>query len=277
MIREGSEVATTAVVRPAARRGGGGLRVARRWLFNIAYVLVVLVAWEALVSVLDINSLLLPPPTAIAREAADFAGLIASSTVVTLAEALIGFVIAVVVGVGLAIVIVYSSLLRSVVLSTIVAINATPKVAVAPILVIWLGLGMESKIATAFLLSFFPIVINAVRGLADVPHDLLNLYRLMRATPLQVFTKVRLPSAMPALFDGLKIALPIALIGAVAGEFVAAREGIGYQILLAYANFNSALVFAAVITIAVVATVLFQVLVLIEDRVLHWRPSKQVF
>lgn len=270
-------MATGAIARPAPRRRGGGLRFPRRWIFNLAYVIAIIVAWELLVAALDINRLLLPPPTAIAREASEFAGLIASSTVITLVEALVGFVIAGVVGVGLAIVIVYSSLLRNVVLSTIVAINATPKVAVAPILVIWLGLGMESKIATAFLLSFFPIVINAVRGLADVPHDLLNLYRLMRATPLQVFTKVRLPSAMPALFDGFKIALPIALIGAVAGEFVAARQGIGYQILLAYANFNSALVFAAVITIAVVATILFQVLVLIEDRVLHWRPSRQVF
>jgi NitT/TauT family transport system permease protein len=269
-------MATGALTRPAPRpRPGFG--AARRWVFNLVYVAVVLVAWELLVVALDINSLLLPPPTAIAREAAEFAGLIATSTFITLVEALVGFAIAVLVGIGLAIVVVYSSLLRSVVLSTLVAINATPKVAVAPILVIWLGLGLESKIATAFLLSFFPIVINSVRGLSDVPHDLLNLYRLMGATPLQVFTKVRLPSAMPALFDGFKIALPIAIIGAVAGEFVAARQGIGYQILLAYANFNSALVFAAVITIAVVATILFQVLLAIEDRVIHWRPSKQVF
>ena len=181
-------------------------------------------------------------------------------------EAAIGFLIAAVVGIGLALIITYSASAGSAMMNSLVAVNATPKVAVALTSIIWLGLGMESKIALAFLLSFFPIVVNAVRGFADVPHDLLNLYRLMHATPTQVFRKVRLPSALPAIFDGFKIALPVALIGAVAGEFVAARSGLGFQIVLAYGNFNSALVFAAVITIALEATLLFQVLILVEDR-----------
>jgi NitT/TauT family transport system permease protein len=265
-----------ALARPA-RGASGVLRLGRKQLGNVVYVVGLILVWELATVALNINSLLLPPPSAIAAEGVRFAELIFTSSMITLGEAVAGFIIAVVVGVGLAVVVVYSPALRGIVLSSIVAVNATPKVAVAPVLVIWLGLGLESKIAMAFLLSFFPIVINAIRGLADVPHDLMNLYRLMRASPLQVFLKVRLPNAMPALFDGMKIALPISMIGAVAGEFVAARQGIGYQIVIAYSNFNSELVFASVIVIAVLATLLFQVLVRVEDRVLHWRPSKQIF
>jgi NitT/TauT family transport system permease protein len=251
-----------------------------RWrgrLGMIAYVVGLVVLWKLLVTGLKINSLLFPPPDAVAAVGLRFADLILRSCAITLVEAMIGFAIAVIVGLLLAVTIVYSPPLRAVVLSSIVAVNATPKVAVTPILVIWLGIGLESKIALAFLLSFFPVVINSVRGLTDVPNDLLALYRLMHASPLEVFLKVRMPSALPGLFDGLKIALPISMIGAVAAEFVAARQGIGYQIVIAFSNFNSELVFASVITIAILATLLFQVLVLIEDRLLYWRPSKQIF
>jgi NitT/TauT family transport system permease protein len=252
-------------------------RRVRRIVINIAAIVILLAAWELLVRALNIGKLLLPPPSAVAGEAVRFSGLLATSSMITLMEAAIGFLIAAVVGIGLALIITYSASVGPMIMSSLVAINATPKVAVAPILIIWLGLGMESKVALAFLLSFFPIVVNAVRGFADVPHDLLNLYRLIHATPAQVFRKVRLPSAMPAIFDGFKIALPVSLIGAVAGEFVAARSGLGFQIGLAYANFNSALVFAAVILIALEATLLFQVLLLVEERILYWRPSKQRF
>jgi NitT/TauT family transport system permease protein len=256
-------------------------RVARKRLrkivLNVAYIAVFLIAWEVFVRTMGIGKLLLPPPSSVAGEAAKFAGLLASSSVITLIEAALGFVIAAFVGIGLALIVTYSASVGPVIMTTLVAINATPKVAVAPILIIWLGLGIESKVALAFLLSFFPIVVNAVRGFSDVPNDLMNLYRLLQATPFQIFRKVRLPSAMPAIFDGFKIALPVALIGAVAGEFVAARSGIGFQIVLAFSNFNSALVFAAVIVIAVEATILFQILLVIEDRILFWRPSKQKF
>jgi NitT/TauT family transport system permease protein len=249
----------------------------RTGAFNIGYLVALIVIWELLVRALDVGILLLPPPSRVATEAVEFANLLVTSSMITLLEAAFGFVLAAVVGIGLALIITYSATVGGVIMTSLVAINATPKVAVAPILVIWLGLGIESKVALAFLLSFFPIVVNSVRGFADVPVDLMNLYRLMQATSFQVFRKVRLPSALPAIFDGFKIALPIAMIGAVAGEFVAARSGLGYQIVLAFANFNSALVFAAVILLAIEASILFQILLIIEDRVLYWRPSKQKF
>jgi NitT/TauT family transport system permease protein len=249
----------------------------RGWAGKILYIVLLLVGWKALVTGLRINPLLFPPPEKVFEEWLEFANLILYSCGITMVSAVVGFVIATLVGIGLAVAVVYSPPLRAVILSSVVAINATPKVAVTPILVIWLGIGLESKVALAFLLSFFPVLINAVRGLSDIPNDLLNLYRLMQATPLQVFRKVRLPSALPGIFDGLKIALPISMIGAVAAEFVAARQGIGYQIVIAYANFNSEFVFAAVITVAILATLIFQALLIVEDRILFWRPSKQIF
>ena len=254
-----------------------GRRRLRRLLFGVAYVAIVLISWEVLVRALNIGKLVLPTPSAVGGQAVKFAGLLASSSLVTLTEAALGFLLAIGVGIGLALIITYSASVGPVIMTTLVGINATPKVAVAPILIIWLGLGLESKIALAFLLSFFPIVVNSVRGFADVPVDLLNLYRLIHATPLQVFRKVRLPSALPSIFDGFKIALPVSLIGAVAGAFVAARQGIGYQIAISFANFNTPLVFAEVLTIAILATIQFQILGMIEDRVLFWRPSKQRF
>ena len=168
---------------------------------------------------------------------------------------------------------VYSERLSFLLLPTLVATNATPKIVIAPILVIWLGLGLESKVAMAFLLSFFPIVINATRGLSDVPSELVDLFRLLQASRFQSFRKVRFPSAVPSIFDGFKIAMPLALIGAIVGEFIASREGIGHQMLLAYANFDTAFVFAAVVFVAIMATLLFEALVVVERYVLRDRPT----
>ena len=106
----------------------------------------------------------------------------------------------------------------------------------------------------------------------------MNLYKLMHASPWQIFRKVRLPNALPAIFDGFKIALPIAMIGAVTGELIApARAGIGYQMTVAQSNFNSALIWACLITIATLALIVYRVLVIVEDKLIYWRPSKQVF
>jgi NitT/TauT family transport system permease protein len=269
-------MATTALTRTAPRpKPASGRR--RRIVFYVLYVAILLISWEAFVRLLNIGRLLLPPPSAVAVEAVEFWELLLTSSAITLWEALLGFILAGIVGIVLALLITYSTTAATLIMTSLVAINATPKVAVAPILIIWLGLGIESKVALAFLLSFFPIVVNAARGFADVPNELLNLYRLMQAKPRQMFLKVRLPSALPAIFDGFKIALPISMVGAVAGEFVAARQGLGFQIVLAFSNFNSALVFAAVILIAIEATILFQIFTAVENRVLYWRPSKEMF
>jgi NitT/TauT family transport system permease protein len=141
--------------------------------------------------------------------------------------------------------------------------------------VIWLGLEIPSKVAMAALISFFPIVINMYSGLNNVDLDELKLFRLLQASQSQTFLKLRLANSVPSLFDGMKIALPLAVIGAIVGEFVAAQAGIGYEIELAGSQFDMGLMFAAVLTIAILTTVLFQLLQVIERRILRWRPTDQ--
>jgi NitT/TauT family transport system permease protein len=247
----------------------------RKLLGAAIYIAILILIWHGAVQIFQIRPYLIPAPTGVGEAIADFGSLMVRHTAITLFEALVGFGLAALVGVLLAIVIVYAPVVRTFLLPTLVAVNATPKVAIAPVLVIWLGFGLESKYAMAFLLSFFPIVINTARGLADVSPELLNYFRLMRASGYQTFVKARLPNSLPQMFDGFKIALPIAVIGAIIGEFVAAREGIGFQIMRAYSRLDTELVFGAVITVAVVSTLLFQLLVWLERRVLAWRPTSE--
>jgi NitT/TauT family transport system permease protein len=241
----------------------------------VAFLAVVILLWELGVQALRINALILPDPLTVLAQFTRLWRLILGETLYTMVEALLGFALAVVVGLLIALGVTYWAPFRRLVIPVIAALNSTPSVVVAPIFVIWLGIELPSKVALAFLISFFPIVINAARGLTDVEPELLDFYRLLRAGEWRIFRSLRLPSSMPALFDGMKLALPIAIIGAIIAEFVASKRGIGYQILVAYSHFNTGFVFASVIVVAVVSTVLFQLLRLIERRVLSWREVLQ--
>ena len=239
----------------------------------VTYIVVVIALWWSAVRVFSISALLFPDPVGVYEAAYKNFPLLVINTAITLEEALLGFALAIVVGVALAVLMVSSKTISKLVMPALVVINSTPKVVVAPILIIWLGYGILSKVGMAFLLCAFPIVINTAQGLFDVEPELLDLYRLMQAPSWKVMWKVRLPNAVPSIFSSFKIALPIAIIGAVIGEFVAAKAGIGYQIVLAYSNFKTEFVFAAVIGISLTSVVLFELLLWLERRVLAWRPS----
>jgi NitT/TauT family transport system permease protein len=248
---------------------------ARRVAAPIVYVAALIAIWFLAVKVADIPVFLVPGPDVVAASFVRSSRFLAEASVVTLWEAGLGFVIAVVAGTLLAGLMVYSRTLRAAVLPLLSLLNALPKVALAPVLVIWLGLDIPSKVALAVLISFFPIVINTYSGLSNVDLDELRLFRLLQASELQTFRKLRLPNALPALFDGMKVALPLAVIGAIVGEFVAAEAGIGYEIETAASQFDSGLMFASVLTIAVLTTLLFQALLVLERRVLRWRPVSE--
>ena len=241
----------------------------------LVFIAVIVVVWAKAVDILHINVLVLPHPSVVLGQFTQFWRLILGETLLTLTEALLGFSLALVVGLLMGLAMTYIGLFRRLVLPTLAALNATPLAVVAPIFVIWLSRDVPSKIALSFLISFFPIVINSSRGLSDVEPELLDVYRLIRASGWQIFWKLRLPSSLPALFDGMKLSLPIAVIGAVIGEFVASKKGIGYQILVAYSNFNTAFVFAAVIVVALSSTLLFQLLRLLERYLLRWREVRR--
>jgi NitT/TauT family transport system permease protein len=236
-------------------------------------LVVIFGAWEALVRVLGIRSYLLPTPSAVVVETVNSFPILLDHTWITLFESLAGFAIAAVVGVALAVLLVYVPLLRGVVMPYLVAFNAVPKVAFAPLLIIWLGLGIESKIALSFMIAFFPIVVNTATGMYEIEPNLINLTRLMKAKKRQQFLKIRIPHSLPAMFDGFKIALPLAIIGAIVAEFVASREGLGYLIVAAGVQTNTVLVFAAIFMIVAFSLILFALLSRLEQRVLRWRPS----
>ena len=244
-----------------------------KWAAHAIALFLLFGFWELFVRVSGIRPYLLPTPSAVFLETADSFQVLVDNMWVTLFESLAGLALAAVVGVALAILLVYIPLLRGVVMPYLVAFNAVPKVAFAPLLIIWLGLGIQSKIALSFLIAFFPIVVNTATGLYEIEPNLINLTRLMKAKKSQQFRKIRIPHSLPGMFDGLKIALPIAIIGAIVAEFVASSEGLGHLIVAAGVQLNTELIFAAVLVIAVFSMILYALLAWVEKRVLRWRPS----
>ena len=238
----------------------------------VASIAVAIVLWWGIIAVFHVSSLVIPAPQAVLVAGFANFGFLIASTFVTLGEALAGFLAAIIIAVLLAVGLVTSPFASRVLLPALVAINTAPKVVVAPVLVIWFGLGVGSKIGMAFLLCFFPIVINAAQGMREVDPELIDLYRLMQAGAWTTLYRVRIPNSIPYLLSGLKIAWPLAIIGAVIGEFVAAKAGIGYQIMLAYSNSNTELVFAAVILITIVSVLAFQLLAWTESFALRHYP-----
>jgi NitT/TauT family transport system permease protein len=243
-------------------------------LWVVVIVLAVLL-WQAVVSIGNFKSFLLPGPAEVWKAGRQFPGLIASNCWVTIYESLLGFVLAVAVGIAGAVVVVLIPPIKQIVVPGVVALNALPKVALAPIIVVLLGLGVTSKISMAFLLAFFPVLINEIGGLEDVDDSLLEYLRLLQASKLQTLVRARLPSSLPALIDGMKIALSLSVVGAIVGEFIAANKGLGYEITLAYSSLNTPLVFALVIVVSVAALALYGLLVMFE-KFLFWRfPSRR--
>lgn len=236
-------------------------------------LLAALVVWEIAVRYFEPPPFILPAPTAIVEELFTNPSLYATNALHTLTNTLIAFALSVVIGVGLAIGIVYSRFLEATLYTLLVALNSVPKVALAPLFVIWLGTGSESKVAIAFLIAIFAIVIDAVLGLKSLPTEMQDLGRSMRGSPLMILAKIRFPNALPSIFAGMKVAISLALVGAIVGEFVAAQKGLGYVILAAQGVFETQRVFAAVVVLAVLGTVLFYSLEFAERKVLPWHVS----
>jgi NitT/TauT family transport system permease protein len=200
---------------------------------------------------------------------------LALHTAVTLYEILWGFALAVLIGVPLAMVIVASPSFERAVYPLLVASQSVPKIAVAPLLIFWAGLGIFPKILVAFLISFFPVVIDTVVGLRSVEPEMLHLARSMGASGPKVFLKIRLPHALPNVFAGLKVAVTLAVVGAIVGEFIQADRGLGYALLQANAMLNTKLSFATIVILAVIGVVLFAVVDRIERWLIPWHASRR--
>ena len=235
-----------------------------------------LAVWEAAVRLGNIPSFLLPAPTTIwASIMANLPALVRHS-LVTLLETLAGFGLSLAIGIPLAVLIVYSRVFDRILYPMLVASQAVPKVALAPILLVSLGYGIMPKVIVALLIAFFPVVVNTVTGLASVDRDTLKLLRSMGASRLDVFVKVRFPHAVPSMIAGFKVAIALAVVGAVVGEFVGSRSGLGYFMLLATGNFDTALVFACVVMLTIMGIVLFYTVGLLEIVLGRWNRAARI-
>lgn len=233
-------------------------------------LVLLLVLWQAATTVLAVHDYVLPSPLKIINALGAASGEVRHDTLATLYEVLIGYALAIVVAVPLAVAVVESQILRRSIYPVMIFLQSIPKVALAPLFLIWVGYGSTPKILIVLLTCFFPIFLDTASGLASTESEQLDLMRSFEATRLQILRKVRFPTAMPQLFVGLKVGITLAVIGAVVGEFVSATKGLGYLIETASSQLQTPLAFGGLLVLAVMSIVLFYLVELIERLVVPW-------
>ena len=222
-----------------------------------------------------VKAYLVPSPGAVVDVFIEDAAMLARHTYITVYETLVGFFLAVLLGIIASVAIVYSPTIEKTLYPLLLIAQVVPKIAIAPLFVVWLGFGMAPKILVAVLIAFFPVVISGVAGLRTVDPELLDLSATMGASPFKVFRKIRFPASLPHLFSGLKVAATLAVVGAVVGEFVGANEGLGYLLLIANGNLESDLLFAGLIIMSLIGVVLFALIEVAERLLLPWHSSRR--
>jgi len=252
---------------PRARRR---LELAMPWLVIAGLIIL----WQAVVQLFGIRQFILPAPSAIWDAFVEYRAPILDNALFTLANTLIGFGLGIAFGVLLGIVIGSSRLAYSGLYPLLIGINSVPKAAVVPILVLWLGIGQPPAIATAFMLSFFPIAVNVATGLATVEPELEDVLRSLGATRLDILRKVGLPRTMPYFFASLKVSITLAFVGAVLSETIASNDGIGYLMLQSASQFRVPLMFAGLMVIAAMGIATYVVFAVLEGRVTSWATRR---
>ena len=234
-----------------------------------------LAGWEALVRVFDVKPYLLPAPTRIAGRIVSDWPIIYDNFLVTLEEIALGFMLAVVVSMILGTLIAHWGAFRRGVYPLVIASQTVPIIAIAPVLVIWFGYSIVPRVLVTALIAFFPLVVNVVTGFRAVEREFADFFRSLEATPVQMFFKLSLPSAMPYIFAGLKISITLAVIGATVSEWIGAEKGLGSLIFRDTSQLDTVRVFAAIVMLSVCGIGLFSLVALIERVALPWRYSDQ--
>ena len=240
------------------------------YVLPIVTTLLLFVAWELVVRVFGIAEFILPAPSAILAEMPQWGDAVLSNAWTTLFTTVVGFLIALVLGVFLGFTIGYSKLASLTLYPLLIGFNTIPKVALVPLMSIWFGIGAVPAVITAFLLAVFPIAVNVASGLATVESEMQDVLVSLGASRFEIFQKVGFPHTMPYLFASLKVAISQAFIGSVIAETVASNGGIGYVILSASSNFNVPLAFLALLALAVMGVALYGIFVVLEKRLVHW-------
>jgi NitT/TauT family transport system permease protein len=247
-----------------------------RLVYPTAGLAVILLIWQAYTQLFGISRIVLPSPLDIFVAATDRFELLMMQTWPTFIESVGGFGLALVIGIPMAVCVANSQILNLTLYPILVATQSIPKVAVAPIILVWFGLGIESKLVIAFLVAFFPIVVDTATGLQSTPAGLIELARSLRASRFQTFWKVQFPAALPFIFSGSKVAVTLAVIGAVIGEFVGSVNGLGNLLLTANSQLDSALAWAALVWLSALGIVLFLLVVAAEKLIMPWAEKSHV-
>jgi NitT/TauT family transport system permease protein len=235
----------------------------------LAFALGTLVLWEIVVRAFGIREVLLPTPSAIARRLVETFPLLMEHAWPTVWESVAGFAIASLLGVALAALLSASGLMRSMLYPNVVLFQLIPKIALAPLFIVWLGIGFQSRLTFSVFISFFPVVIAALAGLDHVDKSLLRLCRALTASSWQVFVSVRLPHALPYVFSGMKIATTFAIIGVIVGEFITSQAGLGYLILFASSQADTSLILAAISVLCFFGLAFYGIVALLERWTRH--------
>ena len=238
-------------------------------LLPVLFAAAVLLLWEWLVRAHAVPEVILPPPSAIYRRILTAWPFLVQHAVPTGSEAALGFLMATVLGIALAVLLAYSRWAHAALYPNVVFFQLIPKIALAPLFIVWLGIGSESRLAFSMFIAFFPVVIATLTGLNATPPDMLRLCQALTARSWQVFLSVRFPYALPHIFAGLKIAVTFAIIGVIVGEFITAQAGLGYLILFASRQAETALILASIAMLCVVGLLLYGAVAGLEKVILR--------
>jgi NitT/TauT family transport system permease protein len=256
-------------------RGGLGAIMRSAWLRPFLFLVMLVVAWDLSIRIFQIPAYQIPSPREVVTVLAQtWPELLAQAWPTTYAT-LVGFLLSALFGIPAAMLIAGSKTIESYVYPLLVFSQSIPKIAIAPLFVVWFGFGILPKIISAFLLGFFPVVVSAVQGFKSVDPDMVDLARAMQGSRFHVFRAVNLPHAMPAIFAGLKVSVTLAVVGAVVGEFVGSNSGIGYVMQRSIGTFDLPTMFAALVILALIGVVLFWVVDRIERFVIPWHVSQR--
>jgi NitT/TauT family transport system permease protein len=246
-----------------------------QWLRPLLLIVIILALWDLVIRIFKIPPYLMPTPEAIVRQIGKTWPMLLKESVPTLYATLGGFGLSILIGVPVAMLVAYSPLVESFLYPLVVFSQSIPKVAIAPLFVVWFGFGLFPRMLVAFLLGFFPIVVSTVMGFKSIEKDMIDLARSMGASKWKMFFKISLPQSLPSIFSAMKVSITLAVVGAVVGEFVGANSGLGYVLQRANGNFDQPAIFAALVVLSAIGVLLFVAIDMLERFAIPWHASQR--
>jgi NitT/TauT family transport system permease protein len=243
------------------------------WVRPGLLIVLLIGLWQAAISLFRIPPYLIPAPGAVVGQLVDQWPTLLRQAVPTTWATLGGFGLSIAFGIPMALLIAYSRTIESYVYPLLVFSQSVPKIAIAPLFVVWFGFGLIPKVISAFMLGFFPVVVSTVMGFKSVDTDMIDLARSMKASRLATFMRISLPQALPSIFAGLKVSVTLAVVGAVVGEFVGSNSGLGYLLQIANGTFDLPLMFAALTVLSAIGVLLFVAVDVVERWTIPWHVS----